>query len=133
MANGKLPPAQPGQLFTPGAVTLAPTPSNTTGGAKSGTAGKVAPSAATGTGIGVLAIAGLGAVALANTKVGPVVIAALVAAVIWNGNALVGVIGGMASTVNLGVPGGGAGAPKAGVSTLPASGLLSGQPIFQHY
>lgn len=56
------------------------------------------PGAAAGTGIGLLAVAGLGAVALANTPVGPIIIAALVAAVIWNGQQLVTVIGSKAST-----------------------------------
>lgn len=116
----KLPPAQPGQLFTPGAVT--PVPANKSGN-QHGAAGNAMAPGVSGTGIGVLAIAGLGAIALANTAVGPIVIAALVAAVIWNGNQLVGVIGGKAATINTGAP------PKAGVSTLPASGLLSGQPI----
>lgn len=47
-----------------------------------------------GTGIGALAVAGIGAIALANTAIGPAVIAFLLAAVVWNSQALISNVSG---------------------------------------
>lgn len=104
-------------IVTPG-YTIVPNPAPTKPATNGTGATATGPAAATptvsGTGIGTLAVAGLGAIALSGTKVGPVIIAALVAAVIWNGNALVGVIGGKASGISLG----GAAATSAPVGSI---------------
>lgn len=78
----------------------------TAGSKASGTVNPFGPknpgaTAVSGTGIGLLFVAGLGAIALANTKIGPVVIAALSAAVLWNGQEIIKVIGGKAPTTGV--------------------------------
>ena len=88
--------------FPPGSVgsviqgtTGAPPPPSVTNPGQSINAGPNSVGGGlTGTGIGALAIAGLGAIALSNTKAGPVIIAFLLAAVIWNGNALINDVSG---------------------------------------
>jgi hypothetical protein len=119
----------PGFTLTPNPAP--PKASNATNpGSQSGVSPGAAPSVS-GTGLGVLAIAGLGAIALANTKVGPVVIAALVAAVIWNGQALVGVVSGKAASINLGSTGAGVPnyAPGAATPSKVTGQLSPGYPV----